>query len=671
MSPAVAGLVREERLLEAAALASQERDHETARKLYERACAFGPAAREALRAGDPAAAMGLAAEAGDNALAEEALAALEGHGSVRERLALNLETRGHCVWAARLYEASDKPRDAARAYEKAGDSLRAARILEAVKDVVAAAKILEGAMRRSPDRFALHVAYGALLLRYGKAEHATRALQKVPPRSPERRLALTWLVRGLRELGYGQAEAEAKHELDSLGGPADVTTDEPAQGIVTSRLFGRYDIVREVASSPSARVVECMDTVRREHVAVKIFAGYDARGAGRDALARFEREVRVLSALDHPNVLPLRDYLPEGPALVLAWMKGGTLDDMLRKEPIAPARAVEIAIAVLSALGEAHRVGVLHRDVKPANVLFDDAGVTRLGDFGAAHLGDLSATATAGLIGTLAYMSPEQREGRAATVRSDIYGVGALLWEMLTGERPRATDDDPRKFPASDEDVAPSSVTQPTAARATRPSGIHRDLDARHDALVLRFLDAAPEKRPEDAFAARRELSALKWPSTLERTPLRKGSEHPRPMRAGSDRLVPQDDGSHLDTYTGRAVECVPLDDVALERARIFAGLDHPLLQTILRVDREASILWLSDADARPVSRALVPYEAARLREALAALHGEGVVHGRIDATQLRERSDGTVMLRFSANQGATGTVDNDRVALAKLLGAP
>ena len=153
-----------------------------------------------------------------------------------------------------------------------------------------------------------------------------------------------------------------------------VTTDEERpQTAVKARLFGRYEVLREVASSPSARVVECVDTVRTEHVAVKIFAGYDARGAGRDALARFEREVRVLGALDHPNVLPLRDYLPEGPALVLAWMTGGTLDDMLRKEPIAPARAVEIAVAVLSALGEAHRVGVLHRDVKPANVLFDDA----------------------------------------------------------------------------------------------------------------------------------------------------------------------------------------------------------------------------------------------------------------------------------------------------------
>lgn len=658
MSPRVAELVRAERLLEAAALASGEGDHDTAKKLYERACAFGPAAIEALRAGDPGSAMALAAESGETALAEEALTALGAHPAARERVALHLETRGHNAWAGRLYEAAEKPRDAARAFEKAGDSLRAARLLEGVKDIVAAAKILEGAIRRSPDRYPLHVAYGALLLRYGKAEHATRALQKVPQGSSERRLALTWLVRGLRELGYDQAEAEARHELDALGGPADATTDEPAQGVVTSRLFGRYEIVREVASSPSARVVECVDSVRREHVAVKIFAGYDARGAGRDALARFEREVRVLGALDHPNVLPLRDYLPEGPALVLAWMKGGTLDDMLRKEPIAPARAVEIAIAVLSALGEAHRVGVLHRDIKPANVLFDDAGVTRLGDFGAAHLGDLSATATAGLIGTLAYMSPEQREGRAATVRSDVYGVGAILWEMLTGERPR-----------DERDEAPSSVTQPTASRvATRPSGVHRDLDARHDALVLRFLHPDPALRPEDAFAARRELSALKWPSTLERTPLRKASEHPRALHVGSERLTRRADGVSIDEYTGRAIAPVPLDDVTLARARVFAAIDHPLLQGVLRVDREAQTIWLTDAQTRPLSRAIEPREGARLREALSLLHEAGVVHGRIDAAHVRERADGSLVLMFSQNQGPTGTIDTDRVALARIL---
>src|SRR6185436_2948721 len=132
---------------------------------------------------------------------------------------------------------------------------------------------------------------------------------------------------------------------------------------------------------------------------------------------------------------------------------------------------------------EAHRVGVLHRDVKPANVLFDSAGVTRLGDFGVAHLGDLSATATAGVIGTLGYMSPEQREGRPATIQSDLYGVGAILWEMLTGQRPVA--DLSSSGPAS---VAPRM----------RPSAAHRYLDTRHDGVVIALMADAPEMRPED-----------------------------------------------------------------------------------------------------------------------------------------------------------------------------
>src|SRR5206468_3801550 len=140
-----------------------------------------------------------------------------------------------------------------------------------------------------------------------------------------------------------------------------------------------------------------------------------------------EREARALAQLRHSNVVPMRDYIPEGPAIVLGWMPGGSLADLMRREAIAPARAIEIACAVLGALGEAHRLGILHRDVKPSNVLFDAIGASRLSDFGAAHLGDLSTTATAGAIGTFAYMSPEQRLGRPATIASDLYAVGAIL----------------------------------------------------------------------------------------------------------------------------------------------------------------------------------------------------------------------------------------------------
>jgi serine/threonine-protein kinase len=327
-------------------------------------------------------------------------------------------------------------------------------------------------------------------------------------------------------------------------------------------------------------------------------------------------------------------------------MGRGTLEQMIAAEPLAPARAVEIAKAVLAALGEAHRLGVIHRDIKPANVLFDDAGVTRLGDFGVAHLSDLSATATAGVIGTLGYMSPEQREGRPASVRSDLYGVGAMLWEMLTGERP---------------DAASSGATM-----RTRPSGVHRDLDTRHDQLVLSFLAADPALRPEDAFAARRALGAVKWPSTIERVAgprvERQKSNHPTALR-----LAPQDDGTAIDTWLDRRVVTLDLDARALARASVFARADHPALQAVLRVDRAGERIWLAAPRGAPLASKLNPVQAATLRDALLRLHELGELHGSVDPEHVIVDENGAVVLAFTAAPDATATADLDRLGLARL----
>jgi eukaryotic-like serine/threonine-protein kinase len=645
MDDDVARLAREERLIEAAELAASRGDARAASELYERACAWGPAAEQAGLAGDEARGLLLAVLGGDDPRAVGLLTRVAASASATEAAHAVLERRGEAAWDARLLEAAGRAPEAARAWERAREPLRAAALLERAGDVIGAARSLEAAVRREPRPDA-QLALGDLLLRYGKTEAAVRSLQRVPTTAPERRRALTLLARAFDALGLARARVETETELAAVGGPADDPPSPPAEARageagVRRRLFGRYEVIREVASSASARVVECTDTVRSEHVAVKIFAGYDARGAGRDALARFGREVRVLGRLDHPNIIPLRDYVPDGPAIVLAWMGGGTLETRIAEGGITPARAVEIACALLSALGEVHRLGVLHRDVKPANVLFDDAGVTRLGDFGVAHLGDLSATATAGVIGTLAYMSPEQREGRPATAESDTYAVGAILFEMLAGERPGAEE-------------------------GTRPSGAHRDLDARHDEVVLRMIARNPATRPVDAFSARRALLSLAWPSAIQpaapRTRERARSDRPQAGRADYE-----PGGTGFDRWIQRPFEHAPLDDHSRARASAFARAGHAALQGVLRIDREASRIWLEPTKGRPLGGALSASQVTELRAALEALHSAGIAHGHIDCDHISIDDSGAPLLRFTPSCDPTATIDRDRLALTRL----
>jgi serine/threonine-protein kinase len=647
VDPDVAELVRHERLSEAAALASARGDTRLASQLYERACDWARASAEALKAGDAARALELGAQGGDEGAAERAVSSVVADPAAADACAARLARRGHDRWAARLVEAMGRTQEAARLWERAGETLRAARLVEESGDPAGAARVLEAALRRRPGAWDVAVALGELLARFGKHEAAVRALQRVPAEVPQRRQALVHLASSLAQLGLERAAAEAAAELEARGGapgasPQAGQSPEPAP--VHQRLFGRYDVVREVASSPSARVLECVDVVRTERVAVKVFAAWDAQGGGRDALARFEREVRTMRALDHPSIVPLREYVSDGPAIVLGWMPGGTLERVLASAgPLAPARAVEIATAVLAALGEAHRIGILHRDVKPANVLFDEAGGARLSDFGVAHLGDLSTTATAGVFGTLAYMSPEQRAGRPASARSDVFAVGVILREMLTGERP-----------------------SPGEPPRTLPSEAHRELSARHDAAVLRLGAADPADRPADAFEARSALLSLPWPAAVDSAAAR-----PRPERRSSawpagGRVEIRVDGAVVDVWSGRAIERVPLSDRSLERARAFARADHPGLQPVLRVDREDDSIWLEALRGAPLDRALTRSERTTLDAALGALHAAGGVHGRIDADHVVVGESGAV-LRFGAEQDATATVDRDRLALSRL----
>lgn len=159
------------------------------------------------------------------------------------------------------------------------------------------------------------------------------------------------------------------------------------------------------------------------------------------ARQRFEREAEVLTRLRHPNIVELLDVLEDGEeiTLVMAYLTGGTLSDRVGWHGPAPAADVErLADALGSALAEAHRAGVVHRDLKPGNVLFDDAGIAHLADFGVASSRDDTAglTAVGTVVGTPGFMSPEQARGEEAGQASDVFSLGATLLYAATGEGP-------------------------------------------------------------------------------------------------------------------------------------------------------------------------------------------------------------------------------------------
>ena len=623
MDADVAQLVREQRLLEAAKLASDRGQARTASLLYEQACDWRSASIEALRAGDPVRALLLGIDSGDDQTAERAIGAIAGDRDAARGTAAQLTRRGRDRWAARLFEVCGRDSDAARAWDRAGEGGRAAALFERAGQNADAVRALEATLRRAPEDHDVALSLGRLLIRLGKWEAACRVLQRIPGGVPERPEALRYIVPALEQIGLLDSAGEARVELKAFGGPS-IEPAQPAAAPDRPRLFGRYEMVREVGSSPSSRVLECIDGVGGERVAVKLFAGRDALGTGRDALARFEREARVMRAIDHPGIVPIRAFVPDGPAIVLAWMGGGTLEEALAApEAISPARAVEVACVVLSALGAAHRMGVLHRDVKPANVLFDEAGGARLGDFGVAHWSDASTTATGAVFGTLAYMSPEQRLGQPATVRSDLFSVGVLLHQMLTREPPRVDGSWRRK-----------------------PSQGHVGLDARHDEAVSRLAASRPEDRPADAFEAIALLRSLSWPHTTEAGPLApvpSGEE----ARTGYEGRLDPNRGS-FDQWLGRPIEQVPLTERSLERARAVARADHRALQGVLRVDEARGEIWLEALAGKELDRPLTAEERAWLDGGVRALRDAGGVQGEISAADVLITNYG-VVLRFAA----------------------
>ena len=200
-------------------------------------------------------------------------------------------------------------------------------------------------------------------------------------------------------------------------------------------LAGRYRLGRVLGRGGMGEVREAHDLRLGRVVAVKLLpASLAGDPQMRDAL---ESEARIMAQVNHPNVAAIHDVGEDDGTvfLVMECLPGKTFADELREGPTTEARARDVARDVLSALDAAHRRGVIHRDVKPGNVLLDDGGRVKLGDFGIARSVDATQT-MASFAGTAHYVAPERLHGQPATVASDLYSVGVVLYEALTGRPP-------------------------------------------------------------------------------------------------------------------------------------------------------------------------------------------------------------------------------------------
>ena len=261
-------------------------------------------------------------------------------------------------------------------------------------------------------------------------------------------------------------------------------------------LAERFVVERRLGRGRTAAVYRALDERTRTPVALKVFDPQLADDP--TALARFEREVRILRTVDHPNVARLYDVVQDGDlhVLVMELVAGTTARAHLeRVGPLSIAELMSLARGTAGAVAACHRRGVLHRDLAPQNVLLTSAGHVKLVDFGVARLAGMTdITRTGVLLGTAAYLAPECFHAPTADVRADVYALGALLYELATGQPPHGRGGLP-------EVMARQLATIPEPVRAARP-----EMPEWLDAVIMRCLRADPAARYQTADELQRDL---------------------------------------------------------------------------------------------------------------------------------------------------------------------
>jgi class 3 adenylate cyclase/tetratricopeptide (TPR) repeat protein len=402
--------------------------------------------------------------------------------------------------------------------------------------------------------------------------------------------------------------------------------------------IGSYEVLEEIGRGGMATVYRARQASVDRDVAIKAIRGGIASDP--EAVQRFQREARLIARLEHPHILPIYDFdgAHDPPYLVMRYMDSGTLEDVMEQGLLPHDEVAYLMRQVCSALDYAHRQGIVHRDVKPSNIMIDQQGNAFVSDLGiariAAEAGGRQITATGAIIGTPDYMSPEQAQGRDdVDARADIYALGAMLYQMLCGEVPYVAD--------SPMNVLMKHIHEPLPPlREKNPT-----VPPQAQAVVHKAMAKDRQERYADVLELSRALNeALGGTATAEPARLREAAGTSIIRRSGGRRkttgvaTTPSEQNRQVTALYANAAEYASLVDgvaggEASRRAMtaLHGALDSIIAESHGKVltasDSDVLALWgaeaASESDAERAVRAALSMQAA-LRSLGAAFLGDG-----------------------------------------------
>lgn len=454
------------------------------------------------------------------------------------------------------------------------------------------------------------------------------------------------------DLPFTERVAYDGRTLDKYAVPESQSLNTPAADHLVGKTVGHYDVVAKLGGGAMGVVYTAKDRKLGRTVALKFLSPQWSHDES--AKQRFMREAQAASATDHPNICTIYSIEStddERLFIVMAYYDGQTLKEKLQTGALPVDEALDIATQVAEGLAKAHSQGIVHRDVKPGNLILTEHGVKIL-DFGLAKFADaLQLTITGSPLGTVAYMSPEQTRGDEADARSDVWALGVVVYEMLTGELPF-------------KGAYPEAVSHAIRNDPVPPlSGPGRDIPKSVEALVLRALEKNPDQRFQTAREIAHALRVLQGRTSPLTLPTRVGPYEVVSFLGTSetgDLYLARD--SRLSRHVSLKM-CVGLQDADEDQLRRMeievktaGGLSHPNIPALHDFGYHNGIPYIvsevlegEPLDKRLRKGALAPQKAIdyaiQIAEGLGAAHAQGIVYRSLRPANIFITREGRIKL--------------------------